>query len=184
MPTIYLDLDDVLVDFTGAALELHGWSWGKYKRQGLATWHLPSVMKITVDEFWEPIQQLGASFWEMLNPLPWFGALIEFVESNFDEWYIATSPSPHHSSYVGKLSFLQRAFGFGFNQFVFTNHKHLLANPNAVLVDDRPDNVEQFVVNGGNSILFPCLTNKLYKYAENPMAIVLPLLGQLIKEEN
>lgn len=146
-PTIFVDLDDVLADFKGAAMALHGKP--DHKPAPNDPWDLASVLGISAAQFWQPINELGAEFWAELKPLPWCFRLLDLVSDYTPSWYILTSPSFCPSSYVGKIRWMREHIHGRFNSFIITGHKHLLATPNSILVDDRLENCEKFVDAGG-----------------------------------
>jgi 5'(3')-deoxyribonucleotidase len=160
---IFLDLDDVLVDFRGAAAQLHNRQ--PPKPSELPTvWDLPSVWGITVEQFWRPIHDAGEQFWLELQPLPWMVDLVDLCHRfvSREDLYIVTSPSECPSSYVGKIKWIKRYFGDDFNQFFLTPHKEMLAQRDRILIDDRSINVHNFRQEGGSAFLFPSVANHNY----------------------
>jgi len=195
---IFLDLDEVLVDFVGAAAGLFkvsveelydNWTPGEWD---MVT-SLATIMRYRGQyedgfreaEFWAMIEAAGCWFWENLEETPWNEELLALVESLTDDWYIATTPSHSPSCAEGKVKYLKRVFGNDFTRFVLITDKSLLANPNAILIDDRESTIRDFNAAGGNGILFPTYHNSLHGYRDDPMDYVrggLDVLSQLIKE--
>ena len=177
---LYIDLDDVCCDFTTAACEIHGvkrqevenhrreGEWSMVRALSIATGRMQPM---TLDEFWKPIDRRGEEFWTNLKPTLHLAELMNEAKDRNLLWYILTSPSLHPSSYSGKIAWIRRRMG-NCNKVVMTAHKHLLAGSNTILVDDRPDNVEQFISHGGRGILFPTVGNCMHHHAKNPLPYV------------
>lgn len=167
---ILLDMDQILVDFIGGAIQIHGISRQKLESCWPAgQYSIIEPMGLTQDEFWRPINEAGDLFWLGLETLPWINDLLHLVDSLTDDWYIVSTPSLHHTSYSGKARWLKRFFGQSFNRFIFTFHKGVLACSNALLIDDCEETVEQFIIAGGSALVFPGRTNKLYNHADSPV---------------
>lgn len=172
-----VDMDEVLVDFVGGALEAHGWSLGQLEAERpTGQWSIPEVMGLGLEEFWFPIHVQGAAFWENLQVHPWIHELIDLVEATSDEWYIVTSPSELTSSYVGKLNWLKGFFGDDWDRGIITRHKHLLANAHTTLIDDREENIVKFTEAGGKGLLFPTMGGSLHPFAHDPIQYLTPVL--------
>jgi hypothetical protein len=182
--TILLDMDDVLVDFTGAYCKLIGvderavraaWTPATGWHMGTA---LTTVMRLhaplSLEQFWAPLQG-DVEFWEKLQPLPWFHDLIAMVYQFTDDIWVVSSPSECDSSYTGKVRWLKRVFGRSFTHFHLTPHKERLATPGSVLIDDREETVVKFQnacsrIHAGRSygITFPQNYNSLYALTGTP----------------
>lgn len=147
MKIIYLDMDDTLVQWTAAACALMG---VPYNRRD----HDSDIRNLTgtdMDAIWDKIVAEGVNFWASLEPYPWFKELYDICEE-YGDVLIATNPaaSPRQDeAMAGKILWLERMFGKGFNKYVFTKHKHLLANSNTILVDDFQGNRTKFAKHGG-----------------------------------
>jgi len=177
---LLLDMDEVLVDFDSGACEAHGITsqqMNHYRHPG--QWSLiepigraktAGMSALTLDEFWQPIHDAGAGFWENLNKLPWYDEVVGWAEINFEEWYIVSSPSRETCSYTGKVNWLKREFGSQFDRFFLTPYKELLATPNRILLDDREDNISEFEKHGGQGMLFPTRGGRLHQWADSPMS--------------
>ncbi len=169
---ILVDMDEVLADFAGSAAAVHGWTYDHLldtKPKG--QWDMIEPMGLTPDEFWEPIHKLGEKFWVDLKMHPWVTDLIHLVMSVTDDWYVVSCPSQSLAAYTGKIKWLRGIFGQDFNRFIITSHKHLLAQENVVLVDDREATVKKFIVAGGKGVVFPSPHNHLYEL-DNPVKYV------------
>jgi 5'(3')-deoxyribonucleotidase len=162
--TIFIDLDEVLADFIGAACRVHGINRGLMDSCRTQWSIIPAIRRdMTIDQFWDPISQLGKQFWIDLEPLPWISELMNLIGKYKCSWHVLSAPSSHcEESYDGKRKWLQNHFGKNFDRFLLTPHKHLVSKPGTLLIDDRPDNVQRFYYNelgtcmtGGQGIIFP-----------------------------
>ena len=170
MPTIYLDMDGVLVDFFTAALRVHGQesladAWPKGVRD------MAKVMGLTQKEFWRPIEAQGEAYWEELEPLPWMHELVDIARAH-GTMSILTSPHLHPACHAGKYTWMQKHLAKGpnrpFSEYVLTRAKHRLALRDSVLVDDKESHVEAFREAGGHAILFPQIWNR---HAHHPQHV-------------
>jgi 5'(3')-deoxyribonucleotidase len=199
---ILLDMDDVLVDFVGGAAAL----WGLTTAELLPHWDLgvwdcvpplgralharecthPDGMGMT--EFWRRLDA-NPYFWDNLRPLPWCDSMLAVVASFTGDWYIVSSPSESPSSWSGKVRWLKNYFGEEFNRFVLTRHKHLLAGPGVVLIDDRESNVLEFTTDrdgrptGGEGVVFPKYHNRNHPYSGDPVRYVRTVLENIATNE-
>jgi len=175
---ILLDLDEVLVDFVGAALKVHGRTFAEIASNWKpGCWDMSVPMGLTPDQFWQPISKSGEQFWLALQPVKWFSNLITLVELYDSNWYIVTSPSKCITSYTGKVQWIKSRFGAEFDRFAITPDKILFARPDTVLIDDREDTIREFNNAGGLGILFPAYHNRLYRLRTDPMGYVKSMLS-------
>jgi len=178
---ILLDMDEVLADFVGGALRVHGWNWERLlERKEPGAWSILEPMGLNARQFWEPINRLGAEFWERLEPTPWFWSVVKLVENQGVPWLIVSAPSMHPECVAGKIRWLRRYFGETFDRYVFTPHKTALARPDNVLIDDRESTIIGFRRAGGKAILFPCSQNRLYTH--DPIRYLKQRLSEVLSE--
>ena len=147
---MFLDLDGVLCNFVKQSQIVHG------KLDVPATkWNYFEDWGINVEQFWSKIDST-ADFWESLEPYPWMNALMGLVSSYDENFYILTAPHNHPNSYSGKCRWISCVLGLDPTQkAIFTHAKHLVADPNRILIDDNPRNIEDWQNSGGYGILFP-----------------------------
>ncbi len=163
---ILLDMDGVMIDFVSAACKAFGAKPDSERmKEGFerGEWNINKLFDppVSNNQFWKEINEIGESFWTNMMPLPWLTKLIHLVEEYAGEdWYIVTSPSKHPSSYSGKVWWLKERFGQDFDRIVLTKHKHLLANRDTVLIDDKESTISKFRECNGEAILFPAPYNK------------------------
>lgn len=173
---ILVDLDGVLCDFVGGAIEVHGRTQYRdkiFKNWPYANYDLAGVLDITENELWKKID-LCMAFWEGLRPYPWMRPFLDALD-DIAPWTIATSPSRSSRSAGGKVAWLQRHFGTAFRDYVigpkfvnddFAPYMKLMARPDVVLIDDCDVNCEAFEKAGGTAILFPQPWNSSFGEAE------------------
>ena len=170
-------MDEVLVDFVSGACEIHGTTREELtKKWPVGHWSIVEVLGLFKSEFWNRINKEGEDFWFNLKPLPWCNDLLELVKSTTDDWHIVTAPSMAISCYSGKVRWLKTYFNPGFDRFVITPHKYLFAQPGIVLIDDREENVLDFVKSGGEGLVFPTHGNRFHEYKEDPVASIADVL--------
>lgn len=166
---ILLDMDEVLVDFVGGALQIHGWTVEQLDAVcPPGVWSIVEPMGLTPNQFWSPIQRVGSAFWLGLKPLPWADCLVAMISDLTDDWHIVSSPSSGGvGCYTGKTLWLKQYFGQTFDRFVITPHKHILARSGVILIDDREETIDKFNLAGGCGVLFPSPRNRLHRYSDN-----------------
>lgn len=183
---IFVDVDEVLADFRGAAARV----WGVTMEELMPHWpegHWSIVeplgaalgRDLTVEEFWNPIDDEGMSFWSTLKPLPWCQELIELVDSvGVPIHYISSPGGSNYGCYSGKASWLDNVEGS--NQFLhITEHKHVCSQPGHLLIDDKQSNVDDWRDVEGEAILFPTHGNTRHLYKDNPLDHVRMRLEEL-----
>lgn len=166
---IYLDLDGVLVDFVGGALRLLGLP--ESDRQHVVEWD--ALSRIVEDRgmcypdqghdyVWARVDMAGEDFWADLPTLPHGAVLLTNILTANIPVVFVTASSRHHSSAAGKQKWLSDNLPHDVYQgkplhrrFAICPTKHLLAHPGALLVDDRPRNVDLFRGAGGKAVLWP-----------------------------
>jgi len=177
---IFLDMDGVLTDFSGAALEAHG------RLDLLEHWPLgeadfPTVLEMSHGDFWKTINARGLSFWTSLEPYPWFEELVGLV-AGIAPYTVLTSAALSPDSVAGKVLWLYEHFsevnGKTFRNFLIGDRKELLARPGRVLIDDTEAKVDSFRAAGGRAILFPQIWNRNHSISD-PMTYVRSELARL-----
>jgi 5'(3')-deoxyribonucleotidase len=169
---IFLDMDEVLADFTGSAIALHGFTRERLELgRPPGEWDITKVLGISQDEFWKPINEKGEEFWKGLKPLPWMYDVLSLVESLTSDWYVVTSPCRNSCCYSGKAWWFDKFFpALACDKLIITGHKYLLAKGRStILIDDRESNVKKFRQAGGNAFTFPTRGNNGHARADNPV---------------
>lgn len=189
---VLLDMDCVLVDFVGGVARRWGMTTSElHQHWEPGVWDIvpplaravrqrngKSAEVLTEDRFWAMLDR-SEMFWARLEPCPWLKELVALVKSITDDWHIISAPSKCQSSYSGKVKWLKSHFGYSFDRFALTPHKHIFAQPDVLLIDDRDSNVEGFVEAGGDGIVFPAYHNRLH-LVDDPMEHINLMLGSLL----
>ena len=133
---IYCDMDGVIVNFDKGYHELTGIN---VKGQ----FH-------TTTTFWDPINKAGKKFWLDLEWEPDGKELWEYIEKYKPK--LLSAPSRQDDSRVGKHEWVERELP-GVPLLLRTaKHKKDFAEPKAILIDDRLDNIEGWRSAGGIGI--------------------------------
>lgn len=163
---IYLDLDDVLVNFEGGVCQLFNINPLEVGERRKGMWHVDNwgVERLTSESLFEKIDEVGPKFWEYLENHDWFEDLINAAKHYAQEVKILTCPSNFKSSLEGKQTWYNRQ-GLAEEgiELVIDSCKHNYAGEGILLVDDRETHCKSFVEHGGVSILFPSFGNQHYK---------------------
>lgn len=160
-PICYLDMDGVIADFVTGCFIQH--NRPELKPDHVFTWDFHKTMlrcddEQKIKEFWD---SKGFDFWANLPLEPWAYGIISTVQALFgDRVLIVTSVPSSPASYDGKREWIRKHFPIYKDRVCACTPKWMLAHPNALLIDDRDENVEEFVKHGGRGILFPRSWNK------------------------
>lgn len=155
-----MDMDGVLTDFVGGLCKL-------FDRESVDIKSYDGVCEafgVTERELWWVVSNAGQAFWRDLKPYPWAMDLMN-VATSVAPVFICSTPTLDPACAAGKMQWLDHhlSIPFGsslhprtfYRDYIFTPHKHLLANPNALLIDDSPGKCHKFLDAGGRAILFP-----------------------------
>jgi len=142
---IFLDMDQVLVDFYAGTKAILGYDW-------------ETKTGDPIEEAGRNKQIVGPTFWQELPPMPDYMELWEFVRP-YDPYILSATPcwkDPY--VYVGKRAWIQRYLQIPQERIHIVNRtdKHIFAyhgEEQNLLIDDRKDNVEHFIQAGGLGIL-------------------------------
>ena len=122
------------------------------------------------------------SFWQGLEPYPWFRTLYEELGRRGHVVFL-TQPIPIGAPgcVAGKHAWLIEQFGSDFHDFIFTRHKDRLAHGAAYLVDDMPFNTAAFAKRQGQGLLFPQIWNEHHQVQDPPSHLLAALDAALAK---
>lgn len=134
---IYCDMDGVLVDFEEGYKQLTGRDIRGNHVKGDST-------------FWDPISKAGASFWIKLKWMPDGQKLWEYIKPYNPD--LLSAPSREESSKIGKRIWVKREMPGTKLLLRSAERKQEFATPNAILIDDRKDNIERWNKAGGIGI--------------------------------
>lgn len=135
--TIYIDMDGVLVDFNKGYLDLTGIDLSNSYRND--------------EEFWEPIDKAGYSFW---IGLPWKKdgkKLWSYIKKY--KPILLSAPSRRDESRVGKMDWVKKELPNTRLILRSAKNKKEFANENSILIDDRPENIQGWIDAGGIGVL-------------------------------
>jgi len=135
---IFCDLDGVITDFNKAYEGISGIKLSKDEHRNDS-------------EFWEPIERAGYDFWVNMEWMPDGHILWDFI-SPYNPT-ILSAPSRQNVSRVGKVDWVNRELPGTPLILRSAKHKKDFAAPDAILIDDRPDNVQGWIDAGGIGIL-------------------------------
>jgi len=172
---IFLDLDDVLNDFTMHALREVGcpvWAdhWSSYNPAwgwdivGAANHLHPNAHRnpFTPESFWT---RITSTTWITTPRSDLFMPLIRRCRKLVGEGgvCILTSPTIDPECHSAKAVWIKKHCPAWLQrQYLIGPPKHMCANHNAVLIDDRNKNIEEFRNHGGHAIMVPRPWNTLY----------------------
>jgi 5'(3')-deoxyribonucleotidase len=180
-PKIYVDMDEVLVDFIGAACKAHGTTFAELEPNWPpGTWQMDEVMGISLDMWWAPIHSLGEKFWKEIEPLPWFNDILDWVQSTTDDWHIVSTPSNHASSWSGKKKWWDKHAPQHSKRLILCCDKANQIESNGILIDDNEETCHKYQARGGTAILFPIIGNRLHALRHNPLEIVRTKVNELV----
>lgn len=148
---IFVDMDGVLCDFVSAIYGIKGKQYREVEYRGGFD-DLWQNVGMTEEEMWAIVDHTP-DWWRSLKPYPWANDLMELLMNQGVPVRILSTARKHHTSYSGKVQWLE---DHGFNQpLILCAEKNLLAGPGRVLVDDKEENVAEWVADGGMGITFP-----------------------------
>lgn len=168
----FLDIDGVLADFYHGAIKALGKDNEEVEKNlPPGTWSMESACGVTEGEFWATINKIP-DFWESLDVLPHAKGIIKACEKHYKEIMLLTKPPQAAHAYAGKAAWVKKHFPKYFRRLLVGPKKHLLAHPEAVLVDDYEQNCYEFEGNGGHTVLVPSRGNKLHGLVEQTVEVV------------
>ena len=134
---IYCDMDGVLVDFERGYEELTGKNIRGNHVKGNA-------------DFWQPITDAGVEFWTKLKWMSDGKQLWDYIKKHKPS--LLSAPSREESSRIGKHIWVENNTP-GVNLILrAADKKQEFASPNAILIDDRADNIQRWKDAGGVGI--------------------------------
>lgn len=173
--TIFIDLDDVCNTFTPHILYTFGCDTSATDYAAYPAdfgFDLPGAVSFltnryyTENDFWN---QFSRDMWTSAPESDILRWLVDKCRRLVDEAnvFIATAPPPAGLAecLVGKVEWIHAHLPPWLRQqFVITSHKHLLANPSTLLIDDNENNTDRFERFGGNTILVSRPWNSLWEH--------------------
>ncbi len=144
---VFLDMDGVLTDFTGACERLS---------EHMMLWYTADK-----ERFWRHITAAGAGFW---SDMPWMAGGKElhcFLKSSgLHPTILSALPYPDRKKAMvnarkGKIEWLKKELGTQYANnaiLCFRPEKALQSGTSRVLIDDNPDNIREWEEAGGTAI--------------------------------
>jgi FMN phosphatase YigB (HAD superfamily) len=134
---IFCDMDGVLVDFNKGYFKLTG--------------HQLDGVHRTDTHFWDPINKAGYDFWINLEWMPDGKELWSYIEKYGPK--LLSAPSRQPDSRIAKHDWVNRELPDVHLILRSAKHKKDFASPTSILIDDRVDNIADWVGAGGIGIL-------------------------------
>lgn len=149
---IYCDMDGVLTDFENRFVEMLRQEGPKYySKEVINQVTRPKHFEALegVGEFWNFIDNhIGLEFWSGMNWMPNGKQLWSFIQPYNP--IILTSPSRQNTSRLGKRMWVKEHLTPAPPvEFRFGDAKSDFANEKAILIDDKPSNLQAFAAKGG-----------------------------------
>jgi 5'(3')-deoxyribonucleotidase len=175
---IFLDLDGVLVDWSGGLCKLMNIDPMCDEAQrilkmdkAISGWKFGSVENVE-----RKVNEAGYDFWYNLELTPWAYNLLHLCEQ-YSPVYFLTSPGPFHAAGHAKLDYIEKHFRS--TNTIITKHKEICAGPRYVLIDDLKRNITEWEHHGGIPFHWPCQ----WELRKNPdlLESTLSNLEQLLK---
>jgi hypothetical protein len=197
---IFLDVDDVLVDFTIATLKFLGclegddglevydptWKFDIVKAANILStesngfFHWPYTQKA----FWKGIPR---NLWATLPKLEECDYLIQLASeiAGEENVILLTSPINDPECAAGKMELIRDHFGFFWEnrQYMIGPPKWSCASENALLIDDSDKNIDAFRAAGGIGILFPRPWNSAHHNTDQAFDHVCASIEEQITEQ-
>ena len=152
---IYCDMDGVLTDFEKrffTKLQQEGPKY--YKQSELQGFNEPKDFekRFGAEEFWKFIDQhIGISFWVGMDWMPEGKRLWDYIKPHKPE--LLTSPSKNNVSRLGKNLWVRNNLNPKPKvNFAYSKDKQIYAQPNAILIDDKKSNINEWQAKGGIAI--------------------------------
>jgi 5'(3')-deoxyribonucleotidase len=174
---VYLDLDGVLYNWNKAAARLAGVNYNDpHVRQDWKRDYDYLEKKVGKDVLNPLIISAGGTFWEDIELLPWAKDLYKQICNSVGEKnvYFCTAYGTFLDGATAKAKVLKRDFDTT-DRVILTHEKHLLANPNSLLIDDKPSNLNKFTAYGGCAWEWP----SAFKFLDDELLIHDEMVGLL-----
>lgn len=148
---VLLDLDGVIIDWVQGYID-----WYEIDHvidehtsyDGIDKWAAEKGMSRS-----ESYRGLTEEFWLGLKTFPWAPVMLDFLEPFRP--VILTSPTLDNAGYRQAWIAKNMPKYFRQKRYLIGPAKWAAASPNALLIDDKPENLEAFEAVGGHTIRFP-----------------------------
>jgi 5'(3')-deoxyribonucleotidase len=180
MKRCLLDMDGVLVDFVAGACHLFGQS-NPYVDGTFTDFYMNNAWNMTPNDFFE---NMGYDFWAELDWMHDGRAIFDFVDEAFgpENTCILTSPVNTWGCFDGKIAWIKRNLPKAYHRkFLVGPAKSFCAGDDRVLIDDRDENITEFIAAGGNGLLVPRPWNSNRKLTLTSKEYITETYGKLLK---
>jgi hypothetical protein len=186
---IFLDLDDTcntlamhLLDITTHAVDPRDYQQyptdSGFEVEKAANQLLGYVKYPTPADFWRRVLRTHWAECPTAEIFPWVLHRAAHLVGR-ENVYIATCPTKSPDCLAGKLDWIHRHLPpWTHRQYVITPRKHLLARPDALLIDDNEVNIQRFTAGGGHAVLVPRPWNR--RWGEDPFEALEAQLEQFL----
>lgn len=153
--TVYLDMDEVLVDFNLGICSVLGIPYDYETFSQDYNWfHLTGKTRGEIDAL------CTIDFWKNLKWMHDGRKILNVIRYHFkiEQIYLLTHCMPNTDSPSGKMLWLKKHMPDYQNRTILLQFgvlKSQLAKPNTLLIDDKTEAVEGFMVAGGQGLLVP-----------------------------
>lgn len=140
-PMVFLDMDGVIADYLGAVHKLMGEPKRLWKGH-----EIHYAYYLDEDYF---VKQLNEEdgFWDKMKPTPAAALIVQLLLVHTD-LYIVSDPK-HCYDWNAKVRWMAKNFNIKESRIILTPHKHLLAAPGRLLIDDFLFNTKKWTDHGG-----------------------------------
>lgn len=174
----FLDIDGVLADFVGQLCNKLNVDNPYTEVENRGTW---DIQKFLGDDIWDITN--NCNFWTTIPKLPDAEMIVEIIDSFFgDNVCLLSSPTNCPECAQGKVKWIQNHFPQYKDRYLLGRAKHFCASPNAMLIDDCPENIEKFVAAGGCGLLLPRPYN--HRHGEITLRVLVEELNDWCNQQN
>lgn len=168
---VFLDMDEVLTNFFKGVCIAFGREYILEEITRYDPWEDWEGPRVRISDINEICNQ---EFWEDLEWMPNGKEILRIVEEAYgkENIFIITQPMPHKGSWTGKKTWINRMAPEYRKRLMITEiPKAVFASSDILLIDDKNENVDEFIKAGGNAILIPHPWNRLRRHQVIPHLI-------------
>jgi|GEM_PF-3180608 len=157
MKFIRLDLDAVLANFTKGAARIFNYTLPE--KTQFDSYDLISLFGITKGSFYKRIR--GHDFWVNLEKYPWADELVKLVhEETKGQWCFLTKPMMDSGCWSGKAEWVKKSFPKHTQRLVIGAgaKSKFCTGDEDLLIDDNTKNIREWEEAGGETFLWPEVT--------------------------
>lgn len=177
--TVFLDVDGVLVSFRKGIYDAFNkpYEYSKMSDKWVFWDDWPEVTFEMVNaactiEFWRNLEWMFDGH-DILRSL--------FPKFELEQIYLLTTPMPNPESATGRWMWILEYLPAYYERTIISPApKFLLARPDRLLIDDKDENVDEFIAAGGQGLLVPRSYNRDKIWANEAIKIVRRKLEKLI----